>query len=83
MSEESVTSLPGPEPFEFDQERKVATGNGLVVSRLCDGDMSRVRAIKGIGGTPYRVEWLRVEVDGVKVYVTDGHVVVTKTDLLP
>tara|TARA_R110000868_G_scaffold100551_2_gene276479 strand:- start:737 stop:961 length:225 start_codon:yes stop_codon:yes gene_type:complete len=73
-----------PEPFEFDPERKVATGNGLTITRLCDGDMCRVRAIKGIGGgATRRVEWLRVLVGDVRVYVGEGHVIVSKEDMLP
>ncbi|CAB4176489.1 hypothetical protein UFOVP1672_15 [uncultured Caudovirales phage] len=73
-----------PEPFEYDDERKVATGNGITITRLCDGDMNRVRAIKGIGGAQYQVEWLRVVVDDVRIYINhDGNVVISKWDLMP
>lgn len=71
------------QPFEFDPERKVAKGNGLTVANDCGGEMFRRRAIKGIGGTPHRVEFCVIKKNGVYVYVSDGSVIVSDKDLLP
>lgn len=71
------------EPFEFDESRTHARGNGLVVTKGVEGEMFRRRAIKGIGGTPYQVEYCVVIVNGVYVYITEGHVFVSDKDLLP
>lgn len=74
-----------PEPFEITEHDgvKYGTGNGLVVTMDTEGHMFRRRAIKGIGGTPYRAEWLVIDLGEHKIYVTEGHVVVTDKEMMP
>jgi hypothetical protein len=60
------------------------TLGGAVVSVYDGGKAFMRRAIKGFGSPNARqVEWLVGELDGVRVYVKDGHVIVTKRDLYP
>jgi hypothetical protein len=47
--------------------------------------VNRLRAIAGLVRTepPQRVEWLVVEIDGVRVYCDGDNVIVTRQDLVP
>jgi hypothetical protein len=74
-------------PFEIAQRDGVHVGsNGAINVTLLDDDgrMFRRRAVKGIGGgAPRAVEWLVVELSGVRVYVDGVNVIVTMDDLTP
>lgn len=58
---------------------------GTAMLSVYDGGRAFMRrAIKGFGGGNARqVNWLVGELDGVKVYVKDGHIIMTKKDLYP
>jgi hypothetical protein len=60
------------------------TLGGAMLSVYDGGRAFMRRAIKGLGSANARqVDWLVGELDGVRVYVKDGHVIMTKADLLP
>lgn len=79
----------GAVPFEIigsDTDAPVGTdGRTRVVLGTPGGRMFRRRSVKRVGsGEPQNVEWLVVELSGVKVYVdNDGTVVVTTADIWP
>lgn len=77
-------------PFEIVQlepQGKAASNGEITVSLTeVDGRMFRRRAVKGFGtGNPTQVEWLVVELDGVKVYINseDSSIVVSRRDMHP
>ena len=75
-------------PFEIAPLSPIgkAGSNGKLTVCLAeeDGRMFRRRAIKrALSPSAEPVEWLVVELDGVKVYVHDGGVIVTRRDLRP
>lgn len=75
-----------PHPFEIEQRDGVWYGNDgerTVALLDRDGRMFRRRAIRWTGGRNERIEWLVCELGGVRVYVSDTGVVVTRTDMLP
>lgn len=60
--------------------------DGTTTVSLLDagGTMFKRRAIKGVGGgQPTEVSWLVCELNGVRVYQTGNHVIVTTQDLYP
>jgi hypothetical protein len=58
---------------------------GGVMLSVYDGGIAKMRrAIKGFGSANARpVEMIYGELDGVRVYVKDGHIIMTKKDLYP
>lgn len=74
-------------PFEIvEHDGKRSASNGQTCATLLDADgkMFRRNAIKGIGGAQHqRVQWLVIELDGVRVYIDGQNVVVTRQDLMP
>jgi hypothetical protein len=63
-----------------------AASNGEVTVCLAEfeGRMFRRRAVKGLGGpNPQHVEWLVVELNGVRVYISGRDVVVSTRDMYP
>ena len=76
-----------PVPFEIIEDAHGKHGtDGTRVMTLTDpaGRMFKRRAIKGIGTPEARpVEWLVAELDGVRVYLSESGVIVTREDLLP
>lgn len=76
-----------PVPFEIVEHEGGRTGtNGTASATLLDaeGRMFRRRGVRGFGGaSPQAVEWLVVELNGVRVYVDGPNIVVTTKDLMP
>lgn len=63
-----------------------AVGNGMTVSVIPEPDgkvfmRNGLRPFATEG--PKHVRWLVAELDGVRVYIHDGNIVVTKKDLYP
>ena len=62
-------------------------GDGVVLTVMPDGEtraFSRVAMRVGTAGSvEEKTRWLVGELDGVRVYVQDGHVILTKRDLYP
>lgn len=77
-----------PVPFEIVQLQPhgQAASNGQITVCLAepDGRIFRRRAIKAVG-TPeaHQVDWAVAELDGVRVYVDGGNVIVTRRDMYP
>lgn len=81
--------MAAPVPFEIAEVDGVrVASNGATSVQLLEpadqGRMFRRRAVRGLGGpAPQPVEWLVVELDGVRVYVDHGNVIVTRQDMHP
>ena len=76
------------DPLEFELSEsegiKTAVNPALSISVLPDGETKifKRRAIKGVGGgNPTYHTMLVAELDGVRVYVRDNDIVITKQDL--
>jgi hypothetical protein len=64
----------------------IAVGGAVSISVFPDGEtrIFKRKAIKGVGSPGAReVEWVVAELDGVRVYVQEGRVIVTKRNLYP
>ena len=74
-------------PFEITRSehgQHGSDGTRIVTLLDADGKMFKRRAIKGVGTAVARnVEWLVVELGGVRVYCSEQGVVVTRQDLMP
>ena len=76
------------DPFEIValEPHGKAASNGKTTVCLAekDGRMFRRRAVKKIGSAEaHSIEWLVVELDGVKVYVDKENIVVTRRNMNP
>jgi hypothetical protein len=82
-----VAALLAPRPFEIvdvDGSKHATNGENNVALLETDGRMFRRRAVKGFGTENARnIEWLVVEIAGVRVYVDGKNIVVTRADLNP
>ena len=86
---------PGAEGLRLDPsigrgpEGEITGDNGFVRISLLDaesydGRVFKRRAIKGVGGgSPRSVCWLVAELDGVRIYVDGGQIIMTTRDLYP
>ena len=77
-----------PVPFEIAplQPHGQAASNGATTVCLAepDGRLFRRRGIKGVGTPAARpVEWCVAELDGVRVYVEQGSVLISRRDMWP
>lgn len=77
------------DPVAFEivaNEHGVHASNGNVTVTVPDegGKIFRRRAVKNAGTElARRVEWAVAELDGVRAYVADGSVILTRKDLWP
>jgi hypothetical protein len=75
-----------PAPFEItkDGTKTVAT-NGTLSAMVLEpqGKMWRRRAVKYGAESAQQIEWLVIELDGVRVYVDHDNIIVTKENLRP
>jgi hypothetical protein len=82
-----TAALLAPRPFEIvdaDGSRHATNGETAVALLETDGRMFRRRAVKAFGTPEARsIEWLVVELAGVRVYVDGKNVIVTREDLNP
>jgi hypothetical protein len=82
-----TAALLSPTPFEIivsDGTRHASNGETAVALLETDGRMFRRRAVKGFGTPGARnIEWLVVELAGVRVYLDGKNVIVTREDLNP
>jgi hypothetical protein len=72
-------------PFEIKEveDHIEGTNRHLTGKLLGDGKMFKRRAIRWKSGDAEPVEWLVMEIDGVRTYIIGNDIIMTKDNLRP